>query len=162
MQHGITSTSHGNTTLDDVNHGLAGHSPIYFETGEKGRSTRRAIFTSAQKRRPRRSSAPHALSALLEVQQESTVRCSIAITSAERAVQTTPDYWTALLWKRLMGRKVLRASVSGTGSNVASLLVFVHCSQRSGSKGGVSAVIVNTDKGNTTLDLSHSPELRGT
>lgn len=81
--------------------------------------------------------------------------------SAERAVQTTPDYWTALLWKRLMGRKVLRASVSGTGSNVANLLVFVHCSQRSGSKGGVSAVIINADKGNTTLDLNHSPELRG-
>ena len=72
---------------------------------------------------------------------------------AERAVEPMLDYWTALLWKRLMGTRVLSASVGGSGGNVRNLLVFAHCSQR--TVGGLSLVFINTDSSaNTIIVLS--------
>ena len=69
-------------------------------------------------------------------------------TSADalRAVVPLPDFWTALMWKKLMGTKVLRATAS-----VGSVHVYVHCSQR--TPGGVSAVIINKATGNASLTL---------
>ena len=66
-----------------------------------------------------------------------------------------------MLWKKLMGRSVLSASVAGSGSNVGHLLAFAHCSQQ--TAGGLSVVFVNTDSStNTTVDLSSSSvEMRG-
>ena len=69
-------------------------------------------------------------------------------TSADalRAVVPLPDFWTALMWKKLMGTKVLRATAS-----VGSVHVYVHCSQR--TPGGVSAVVINKATGNASLTL---------
>ena len=65
---------------------------------------------------------------------------------ALRAVVPLPDFWAALMWKKLMGTKVLRATAS-----VGSVHVYVHCSQR--TPGGVSAVVINKATGNASLTL---------
>ena len=51
-----------------------------------------------------------------------------------------PDYFTALLWKRAMGERVLRAS----SSLPESVLVFAHCSPPT-SPGGVALAFINLD-----------------
>jgi hypothetical protein len=58
-----------------------------------------------------------------------------------QAVEPMPDYWTALLWKRLMGQRVLRATVLQSGT--LNVMAFAHCSAI--SAGGVSMLLINTD-----------------
>jgi heparanase 1 len=50
-----------------------------------------------------------------------------------------PNYWTALLWHRLMGTTVLDA-----GSIGADLHVYAHCSP--GARGGVTFLAINTNR----------------
>ena len=61
---------------------------------------------------------------------------------AMKAVSPLPDYWTALLWKRLMGTSVLRAIVDQSGT--LNVMAFVHCSHQTPG-GGLSVVLINTD-----------------
>ncbi|EPS66918.1 hypothetical protein M569_07858, partial [Genlisea aurea] len=59
-----------------------------------------------------------------------------------------PDYYSALLWHRLMGRQVLSTSFTGT----KKIRVYTHCSK---STGGITVLLMNLD--NTTavdVDLS--------
>ena len=65
----------------------------------------------------------------------------------ETTLQPRPDYWTALLWRRLMGTKVLDAGASAT----PDLYVFAHCLR--GKSGGVALLAINADKA-TTHELS--------
>lgn len=43
-------------------------------------------------------------------------------------MQPNPDWWTAVLWKRIMGREVLNTTASGS----SDLIAFVHCHTQHG------------------------------
>ncbi|CAK9188202.1 unnamed protein product [Ilex paraguariensis] len=60
-----------------------------------------------------------------------------------------PDYYSALLWHRLMGRNVLPTSFSGT----KKLRAYSHCSKQS----GITLLLINLD-GNTTVQIGVSVE----
>jgi heparanase 1 len=65
----------------------------------------------------------------------------------EATLQPRPKYWGALLWRRLMGTTVL-----DPGAPVqANLHVYAHC-QRA-VPGGVSLLVINTDKAPHSLTL---------
>ena len=58
----------------------------------------------------------------------------------ERTLKPRPNYWGALLWRRLMGTTVLDAGVpAGSG-----LDVYAHCQR--GTPGGVVVLVVNIDR----------------
>jgi len=57
-----------------------------------------------------------------------------------------PDYWVAVLYKRIMGEKVL--SVSG---NFLQCLVYAHCGKTPGS---ISVIFVNPSSSEVTLTIS--------
>jgi hypothetical protein len=58
----------------------------------------------------------------------------------ERTMAPRPNYWGALLWRRVMGNIVLDSGVPIE----AGLHVYAHCQR--GTLGGVSLLIVNTDR----------------
>lgn len=58
----------------------------------------------------------------------------------ESTLQPRPNYWAAVLWRRLMGTKVLDAGESPT----PDLYVFAHCLR--GKSGGVALLAINADK----------------
>jgi heparanase len=66
----------------------------------------------------------------------------------EATLQPRPKYWGALLWRRLMGTTVLDPGAS----DQANLHVYAHC-QRA-VPGGVSLLVINTDKALHSLKLS--------
>jgi heparanase 1 len=57
-----------------------------------------------------------------------------------------PDFYTALLWQRLMGRTVLNASVSGP----ATLRAYAHCAR--GRAGAVTVVAMNMGNESVAID----------
>jgi hypothetical protein len=63
----------------------------------------------------------------------------------EKTLTPRPSYWGALLWRRLMGNVVLD---SGVPIQIG-LHVYAHCQR--GTSGGVSLLVINTDR-----DASHS------
>jgi heparanase 1 len=66
----------------------------------------------------------------------------------EATLQPRPKYWAALLWRRLMGTTVL-----DPGAPVqANLHVYAHCERA--VPGGVSLLVINTDKASHALKLS--------
>ncbi|KAI3803050.1 hypothetical protein L1987_31198 [Smallanthus sonchifolius] len=62
--------------------------------------------------------------------------------------EPNPDYYSALLWHRLMGRKVLSASFSGT----KKIRSYAHCAKESK---GITLLLINLDA-KTTVDVSLS------
>jgi Glycosyl hydrolase family 79, N-terminal domain len=63
----------------------------------------------------------------------------------ETTFNPRPDYWAALLWRRLMGPIVLDAAIAAQ----ADLHVYAHCDPR--LRGGVSLLVINTSR-----DTSHA------
>jgi hypothetical protein len=59
----------------------------------------------------------------------------------EKTFAPRPNYWGALLWRQLMGSIVLD---SGMAPNQAGLHVYAHCQR--GTPGGVTLLIINTDR----------------
>jgi hypothetical protein len=58
----------------------------------------------------------------------------------EKTLAPRPNYWGALLWRQLMGSTVLDSGVTiQTG-----LHVYAHCQR--GTSGGVSLLMINTDR----------------
>jgi hypothetical protein len=57
----------------------------------------------------------------------------------EQTLAPRPNYWGALLWRRLMGRTILESGVPIQ----AGLHVYAHCQR--GRPGGVSLLVINTD-----------------
>ena len=57
----------------------------------------------------------------------------------EKTFTPKPNYWGALLWRRLMGTTVLESSVPIQ----AGLHVYAHCLR--GKPGGVAVLAINTD-----------------
>jgi hypothetical protein len=58
----------------------------------------------------------------------------------ETTLAPRPSYWGALLWRRLMGTSVLESGVPAQ----AGLHVYAHCQR--GKSGGVSVLVINTDR----------------
>jgi hypothetical protein len=58
----------------------------------------------------------------------------------ERTLAPRPNYWGALLWRRLMGATVLDSGVPIE----AGLHVYAHCQR--GTSGGVTLLVINTDR----------------
>jgi len=58
----------------------------------------------------------------------------------ERTLQPRPNYWSALLWRRLMGTTVLDAAVPLQ----SGLHVYAHCQR--GAPGGVALLVINTNR----------------
>jgi hypothetical protein len=66
----------------------------------------------------------------------------------ENTYEPRPDYWAALLWKRMMGPVVLDP---GTPKDQA-VQIYAHCS--AGKQGGVTILALNTDtKNEQTLTI---------
>jgi hypothetical protein len=68
----------------------------------------------------------------------------------EATLTPRPDYWSAVLWRRLIGVRVLDARVGNGPSGADSLLrVYAHCA-RSGAPdarpGAVTLVVLNLDR----------------
>ncbi|XP_035551533.1 heparanase-like protein 2 isoform X2 [Juglans regia] len=61
-----------------------------------------------------------------------------------------PDYYSALLWHRLMGRNVLSTNFSGTNK----IRAYAHCSKK---KQGITLLLINLD-GNATVQVHVSTE----
>ncbi|CAK7353780.1 unnamed protein product [Dovyalis caffra] len=61
-----------------------------------------------------------------------------------------PDYYSALLWHRLMGRNVLSTTFSGTNK----IRTYAHCAKASQ---GITLLLINLD-GNTTVKVHVSTE----
>ena len=63
-----------------------------------------------------------------------------------------PNYWAALLWRRLMGPTVLEAGPTGPGTQL-----YAHCMP--GKPGGVTVLAINTSRTETaSLDLPASAD----
>jgi hypothetical protein len=74
----------------------------------------------------------------------------------ERTFAPRPNYWGALLWRQLMGTTVLDSGVPiQTG-----LHVYAHCQR--GTPGGVSLLIINTDRNAPRSLMLPTPSLRYT
>jgi glycosyl hydrolase family 79 len=58
----------------------------------------------------------------------------------EKTLQPRPKYWAALLWRQLMGTTVLDAGLPFS----SGLHVYAHCHR--GTPGGVSLLVINTDR----------------
>jgi hypothetical protein len=74
----------------------------------------------------------------------------------ENTLRPRPKYWGALLWRRLMGATVLDAGVPLQ----AGLHVYAHC-QRA-MPGGVSLLVINTDRAAPRQLMLANPSLRYT
>ena len=63
----------------------------------------------------------------------------------EKTYDPRPNYWAALLWRRLMGTTVLEAGVQGAGPSPATNLhLYAQCMR--GTPGGVTLLAINADK----------------
>jgi hypothetical protein len=58
----------------------------------------------------------------------------------ERTLQPRPNYWGALLWRKLMGATVLDSGIPAD----QGLHVYAHCQR--GTSGGVALLLINTDR----------------
>jgi heparanase len=66
----------------------------------------------------------------------------------EKNFEPKPNFWGALLWRRLMGTAVLDARIASRGG----MHVYAHCLR--GVPGGVAVLVLNTDRHNaSTLTL---------
>lgn len=65
----------------------------------------------------------------------------------QNTLQPRPNYWAAVLWKRLMGTTVLDAGAQSGGA----LTIYAHCARH--DSGGVALAALNTSKEEQTLRL---------
>jgi Glycosyl hydrolase family 79, N-terminal domain len=70
----------------------------------------------------------------------------------ERSLAPRPDFWAALLWRRLMGNVVLDPGVP----TQPKLHVYAHCQR--GVAGGVSLLVINFNHAPHSLDLPVASE----
>lgn len=70
----------------------------------------------------------------------------------ERTFEPNPNYWAALLWRRLMGTNILDA-----GPNRDRLHVYAHC--QPGRAGGVTVMAINLGETSKTLSVKGPADL---
>lgn len=75
----------------------------------------------------------------VQVVMHNTLNASDYALIDESTLQPRPNYWAAVLWRRLMGTKVLDA-----GEPKPDLYVFAHCLR--GQSGGVAILAINADR----------------
>ena len=65
-----------------------------------------------------------------------------------------PDFWTAMLWNRLVGHNVLSASISS--SNQGQVRTYAHCTapQAGATPGSITLIILNLDSIATSVSTS--------
>jgi heparanase 1 len=67
----------------------------------------------------------------------------------DTTLEPRPDYWASVLWKRLMGERVLAASVTAATAadgGMPRLRAYAHCAaNHAGTRGGVSLLLLNLD-----------------
>jgi heparanase 1 len=78
----------------------------------------------------------------VQVVMHNTLNASDYALLDEATLTPRPNYWAAVLWRRLMGTKVLDPAASSQ----PDLYVFAHCLR--GTKGGVAILAINADKAN--------------
>jgi len=76
----------------------------------------------------------------VQVQMHNTLNASDYGLLDEKTLEPRPDYWAALLWRRLMGTTVLDPGLSPS----ANLHLYAHCLRD--QPGGVSVLAINADK----------------
>jgi heparanase len=76
----------------------------------------------------------------VQVQMHNTLAASDYGLLDERTYEPRPNYWAALLWRRLMGATVLDARTSPS----ANLYVYAHCLPK--HPGGVTLLVINADR----------------
>jgi heparanase len=64
----------------------------------------------------------------------------------EKSLDPRPNYWAAVLWRRLMGRVVLSPGVQSADN----LYVYAHC--QAGRPGGVTVLAINAGKTDREID----------
>ena len=62
-----------------------------------------------------------------------------------------PDYWAALLWAKLMGTKVYEAENAAEG-------VYLFAHNMKGNTGGITLLVLNTNKASTTINTPANGE----
>jgi hypothetical protein len=70
----------------------------------------------------------------------------------EKTFEPNASYWSALLWRRLMGTKVLDAGPSRPG-----LHLYAHCQR--GVAGGVTLLAINLENAPKTLHIGRGAQL---
>ena len=89
----------------------------------------------------------------VQVQMHNTLNASDYGLLDEQTLEPRPDYWAALLWRRLMGTTVLDPGPSPS----ANLHLYAHCLHD--QPGGVALLAINADKdGEQTLHLPMGAE----
>ena len=63
----------------------------------------------------------------------------------EQTLEPRPDYFASVLWKRLMGTRVLAVQVGGK----KTIRVYAHCAVG----GGVTVLVINVDSGTAEVTL---------
>jgi hypothetical protein len=62
----------------------------------------------------------------------------------ESTLEPRPNYWSAVLWRRLMGSTVLNPGADRAAAPRSGLYIYAHCLR--GSPGGVAVLAINADK----------------
>jgi len=84
----------------------------------------------------------------VQVQMHNTLAASDYGLLDEKTYTPRPNYWAALLWRRLMGTTVLNAG----SSPLPTLRLYAHCLRN--HQGGVALLAINLDRvGSQSLDL---------
>jgi heparanase len=90
----------------------------------------------------------------VQVQMHNTLDASDYGLIDEKTLEPRPDYWAALLWRRLMGTTVLDPGPSSS----PNLHLYAHCLR--GHPGGVTVLAINSDKDAAqTLNLPTGAEV---
>lgn len=67
-----------------------------------------------------------------------------------------PDYWATLLWKRLMGQRVL--AITGDDAPRRTIRTYAHClarvPARDAGSGGIALAIINMQNASIQVDIS--------
>lgn len=81
----------------------------------------------------------------VQVQMHNTLNASDYGLLDETTYEPRPDYWAALMWRRLMGTTVLDPGLDVGTAQAANLHVYAHCLR--GKPGGVAVLAINADAG---------------
>ncbi len=80
----------------------------------------------------------------------------------------TPDYWAALLWRRLMGSKVLSANYTDQVNGARTLRAYAHCTASAAAAtrglvatGDVTLALINLNNATASFNISTSQQLVG-
>jgi hypothetical protein len=79
----------------------------------------------------------------VQVVMQNTLAASDYAFIDETTLEPRPNYWGALLWRRLMGTTVLQAPETGTGAG-ENLYLYAHCLRN--KPGGVAVLAINADR----------------